>query len=130
MRAFAMTQVIPDLYPLRFKPILRRYIWGGRKLGERLSKPIGPENDYAESWEVCDHGTDQSVVAFGPLAGATLGELVRDRGQELLGRHNPQRPSPTFLMSAIWLRIWSPYSENMGSGHDGSPQCCDAATTC
>ncbi|MBI3836584.1 MAG: class I mannose-6-phosphate isomerase [Planctomycetia bacterium] len=73
-------------YPLRFHPILRRYLWGGRRL-ETLGKPLGPFNDYAESWEIADHGTDQSVVAEGPLAGRTLGELVRQHGHELLGRH-------------------------------------------
>lgn len=77
------------LYPLRFEPILRRYLWGGRRLAEALGKPLGEGDDYAESWEVCDRGDAQSVVSAGPLAGTTLGELVRTRGQELLGRHWP-----------------------------------------
>lgn len=85
------------LYPLRFRPIFRRYIWGGRRLGTLLGKPIGPENDYAESWEICDRGSDQSVVQHGPLAGATLGELVARRGGELLGRHHPQDRFPLLL---------------------------------
>jgi mannose-6-phosphate isomerase len=74
------------LYPLRFHPILRRYLWGGRRL-ETLAKSLGPGNDYAESWEIVDHGHDQSVVAEGPLAGHTLGELVRQHPRALLGRH-------------------------------------------
>ena len=74
------------LYPLRFRPLFKRYLWGGRRLGTVLGKPIGEGSDYAESWEVVDHGADQSVVANGPLAGMTLGELVRERGAELLGR--------------------------------------------
>ncbi len=74
------------LYPLRFQPILRRYLWGGRRL-ESLGKALGPGNDYAESWEIVDRGADQSVVAAGPLAGRTLGELVRRHGPELLGCH-------------------------------------------
>lgn len=82
------------LYPLRFQPLLRRYLWGGRRLGTELGKPIGPEDDYAESWEVVDHGADQSIVRFGPLASATLGELVRQHGAELLGRHHPQPHFP------------------------------------
>ena len=82
------------LYPLRFHPILRRYLWGGRRLGEVLGKPIGEEADYAESWEICDRGDDQSIVANGPLAGQTLASLVRDRGEELLGRHAPQPRFP------------------------------------
>jgi mannose-6-phosphate isomerase len=85
------------LYPLRFRPLFRRYIWGGRRLGTLLGKPIGPADDYAESWEICDHGPDQSVVQWGRLAGVTLGQLVRERGEELLGRHPPQERFPLLL---------------------------------
>jgi mannose-6-phosphate isomerase len=85
------------LYPLRFRPLFRRYIWGGRRLGTLLSKPIGLENDYAESWEICDRGPDQSVVERGPLAGATLGQLVSEHGGDLLGRHHPQHRFPLLL---------------------------------
>jgi mannose-6-phosphate isomerase len=62
-----------------------------------FGKPIGPEDDYAESWEVVDHGADQSVVRAGPLAGATLGQLVREQGDALLGRHAPHGSFPLLL---------------------------------
>ncbi|MCA9121182.1 MAG: class I mannose-6-phosphate isomerase [Planctomycetaceae bacterium] len=81
-------------YPLRFKPLFRRYLWGGRRLGTVLDKAIGDGTDYAESWEVVDHGNDQSVVANGSLAGKTLHELVTNHGTELLGRHYPQPQFP------------------------------------
>jgi mannose-6-phosphate isomerase len=74
------------LYPLRFHPILRRYLWGGRRLAS-LGKPLGPGDNCAESWEVVDHGADQSVVAEGALSGVSLGELVRQYPRQLLGRH-------------------------------------------
>src|SRR5688572_23156102 len=77
------------LTPLRFQPLFKRYLWGGRRLGTVLGKPIEGGDDYAESWEVVDHGADQSVVAAGPLAGKTLGELVQSHAHELLGRHAP-----------------------------------------
>lgn len=73
------------MHPLRFSPILKRLIWGGRRLGTVLRKPIGDGADYAESWEVSDHRTDVSVVADGPLAGATLRDLIHHRSVELLG---------------------------------------------
>lgn len=76
---------MPTLYPLRFRPLFRRYLWGGRKLGEALGKPIGPEPDYAESWEIVDRGNDQSVVASGSLAGETLRSIVGQHGAELFG---------------------------------------------
>lgn len=72
------------MYPLRFTPLFQRYLWGGRRLAEVLHKPIGDQNA-AESWEIVDHEEAQSVVAYGPLAGKTLRELIDQRGRELLG---------------------------------------------
>jgi mannose-6-phosphate isomerase len=77
---------MPPLYPLTFEPVLKRYLWGGRRLGTVLGKPIGEGSDYAESWEVADHEHGQSIVAGGPLAGTSLHELMIMRGIELLGR--------------------------------------------
>jgi len=87
-------KIMSPLYPLRFEPIFRRYLWGGRKLGTLLGKAIGEGSDYAESWEVVDRDDDQSRVVAGSLAGMSLHELVNDRGPELLGRHHPQSRFP------------------------------------
>ena len=73
------------MYPLRFEPIFRRYLWGGRRLETELGKPIG-EGVCAESWELVDRVEENSVVAFGSYAGKTLHELILDRGLELLGK--------------------------------------------
>ena len=81
-------------YPLRFAPVLRRYLWGGRRLGTELGKQLGLESDYAESWEVVDHGADQSVVVAGRHAGRTLHELVIDHNAELFGCHAPLTQFP------------------------------------
>jgi mannose-6-phosphate isomerase len=70
---------------LRFHPILRRLIWGDRRLGTVLHKPIGDASDYAESWELSDYHDQVSVVQEGPLSGTTLRELVQTHGEELLG---------------------------------------------
>jgi mannose-6-phosphate isomerase len=88
---------MPPLYPLRFRPFFRRYLWGNRRLQAVLGKAIGPGDDYAESWEVCDHGPDQSLIDDGPLDGTPLGQLVRERGRELLGRHAPQAQFPLLV---------------------------------
>lgn len=82
------------LYPLRFRPVLKRYLWGGRRLATVLGKTLGEGDDYAESWEICDRGADQSIVAAGPLEGTTLNDLVAGRGPELLGKHAPQTRFP------------------------------------
>jgi mannose-6-phosphate isomerase len=78
---------------IQFRPILREYIWGGRRLAE-LGKSIGDGDHYAESWEVVDHGSDQSVVIGGPFAGASLHDLVATHGRDLFGRHHPQPQFP------------------------------------
>lgn len=85
------------LTPLRFAPILRRHLWGGRRLENVLHKPLGPGSDFAESWEVVDHGDDQSVVLSGPWAGMTLHALTLEHGPDLLGRHHPQPSFPLLL---------------------------------
>jgi mannose-6-phosphate isomerase len=84
---------MPSLPPLRFEPILRDYLWGGRRLAE-LGKRVGDGPHYAESWEVVDHGRDQSVVVGGPLAGVALHEIVSRHSAELFGRHHPQSQFP------------------------------------
>ena len=81
------------LLPLRFAPVLREYIWGGRRLAE-LGKPLRDGDHYAESWEIVDHGDDQSIVAHGPFAGSKLHDLVLSHGAALFGRHHPQRQFP------------------------------------
>lgn len=75
------------LGPLQFRPILKRYLWGGRQLGERLGKAIGEGTDYAESWEIVDHGADQSVVTVGKLAGKSLHGIIQQHADALLGSH-------------------------------------------
>jgi mannose-6-phosphate isomerase len=82
------------LPPLVLTPIYRRYLWGGRGFTQALGRDLPPGDDYAESWELVDRGSDQSVVAHGRLAGTTLGSLVHDHGAELLGRHAPQPAFP------------------------------------
>src|SRR3954470_387350 len=84
-RAEMKTVMVDALHPLRFEPIYKRLIWGGRRLETGLRKPIGEGSQYAESWEICDHRADVSRVVDGPLAGSTLRELVRTHGTDLFG---------------------------------------------
>jgi len=77
------------LPPLLLTPIYRRYIWGGRRFAAAFGRPLPPGDDFAESWELVDRGGDQSIVRAGPLAGRSLGEIVRMHGGELFGRSPP-----------------------------------------
>ena len=74
------------MYPLKFKPYLKFYPYGGRRFVEVLQKDGVPrDTDVAETWEIADHGQEQSVVVNGPHAGKTLRELMQQYGAELVG---------------------------------------------
>ena len=76
-----------ELYPLKFTPVYRTRVWGGEQLQSVLHRRL-PENEgpIGESWELADRTDVNSVVTEGPLAGSTIGELVKHYGVSLLGR--------------------------------------------
>jgi mannose-6-phosphate isomerase len=82
---------------IEFKPILKRIRWGGRRLGTTMGKPIGNADDYAESWDIADHGQDQSVVLNGFYQGETLNELIHNQNVEMLGIHAGREQFPLLV---------------------------------
>lgn len=84
------------LYPFRFRPVYKDYVWGGDRIIRKYhrSEPAGV---YAESWEISDHPDGMSVLTNGPLAGATLHELVQRFGPALLGRDDPRTTFPLII---------------------------------
>ena len=96
------------LPPLVFEPLLKRIRWGGRRLGTHLRKPIGDGNDYAESWEIADHGQDNSRVLGGAYTGTTLRQLMQTHPRQLLGQHAGIAQFPLlikFLDANDWLSL-------------------------
>ncbi|PHQ60216.1 MAG: mannose-6-phosphate isomerase [Maribacter sp.] len=79
-----------NLYPLKFRPILKERLWGGTKLKDVLSKEITSDIT-GESWELSAVPGDVSVVMNGELAGTSLQELINSRSEELLGKSVVQR---------------------------------------
>lgn len=74
------------LYPLKFQPYLKFYPYGGRRFVEVLNmEQVPSDRDVAETWEIADHGEEQSVVVNGALAGKTLRALMQQFGAELVG---------------------------------------------
>lgn len=79
-----------DMYPLKFKPILKPTIWGGEKIIPYKgldSKVVG----VGESWELSGVKGNESVVENGALAGMGLSALLAREGAALLGRENYAR---------------------------------------
>lgn len=77
-----MSHPLPDILPLT--PFLRETVWGGRRL-ERYGKKLPPEGPIGESFEISTLPGQSSVVAAGPLAGASLADLVEAHGADLVG---------------------------------------------
>ncbi len=75
----------PMFYPLRFKPFLKFYPYGGHRFAEVLEIDVPRATPIAEAWEVADHGAEQSIVINGPLAGQTLRQLMMQFGSALAG---------------------------------------------
>ena len=73
-----------DRAPLTFEPLFMERVWGGRRLADRFAKALPKDAVIGESWELVDRPEAQSVVAAGPLAGVTLGELWRSDDREAL----------------------------------------------
>jgi mannose-6-phosphate isomerase len=75
------------LYPFIFKPIYLEKMWGGTQIKEFLKRDDTPDlkDPIGESWELVDREGEQSVVANGPLKGATISQLVKQYGKSLLG---------------------------------------------
>ncbi len=76
-------------YPIKFEPILKEKIWGGNKLKNVLSKNTSRDN-IGESWEISGVESDISVVANGPLKGASLKELINTYDKNFVGTRNYQ----------------------------------------
>jgi mannose-6-phosphate isomerase len=93
--------------PLRFHPYLRPMVWGGRRLGEVLGKPLPAPGPHGESWEISDHASHQSVVAAGDHAGRTLRELMQRQPEAIVGS-SKGGPFPwlvKFLDACDWLSV-------------------------
>ena len=64
------------LYPLRFEPIFKSMLWGGRRLPAFLNRRPPHDDPVGEAWVLSDVDGSPSLVADGPLAGTTLRELL------------------------------------------------------
>jgi mannose-6-phosphate isomerase len=75
-----------QLYPLRFDPIYQYRLWGGRRLGSLLSAPLPGDGPIGEAWVLSDRTDHQSLVTNGPLKGQTLGQVMEQFREQLMGK--------------------------------------------
>ncbi|HZL51561.1 MAG TPA: type I phosphomannose isomerase catalytic subunit [Terracidiphilus sp.] len=74
------------LYPLRFEPIYQYRLWGGRRLASLLSAPLPGDGPIGEAWVLSDRTDHQSVITNGQLKGQTLGQVIEQFREQLMGK--------------------------------------------
>ena len=74
-----------SFYPFTFKPIYKPKIWGGRRFATLFKRDLPAGEDIGESWEICDHKNEASVINEGDFKGMTLAEIREKYPEELFG---------------------------------------------
>jgi mannose-6-phosphate isomerase len=92
------------LYPLKFRPILKERVWGGRKLEELYKKTLPPGVPIGESWEISDRPGDISVIAEGQHQGRDLHWLIENHAREVLGNAASQNGRFPLLIKILDAR--------------------------
>lgn len=91
----------------KFKPILKQTIWGGNRIA--AFKGESPDASIAahigESYELSGMPGNESIVSEGPQAGMSLSDLIKERGEALLGRRNLARTGFTFPLLIKFLDV-------------------------
>ena len=73
------------LYPLKFQPVFKDKIWGGRKIKDVLGMDFGKLPNCGEVWVVSGVEGNPTLVKNGFLAGNELNELVSVYMGDLVG---------------------------------------------
>ena len=99
------------LYPLKFQPIFKDKIWGGRKIKEVLGLDYGPLPNCGEVWLLSGLWNEQSVVANGDFAGDEINDLVETFmgdlvGEDVFDKYGEQFPLLIKIIDANdWLSV-------------------------
>jgi len=74
-------------YPIKFKPILKEKIWGGKKLKEKLGKSTLSDT-VGESWEISGVKENTSIATNGIYKDKSLTDILKTYKSEFLGEQN------------------------------------------
>jgi mannose-6-phosphate isomerase len=110
------------LYPFLLQPALHVKVWGGRRLETALHKPLPTDEPYGESWEM----HDTAAVANGPLAGRTLGDLLKEYGAGMVGPNNDPAEGLPLLVKILdasdWLSVQVHPNDDQARALEGDPR--------
>ena len=99
------------LYPMKFNPIYKDKLWGGRRIKEMLGLDYGKMPNCGEAWMLSGVWGEQSIVANGDFAGDEINDLVETFMGDLVGesvfdRYGEQFPILFKIIdSNAWLSV-------------------------
>jgi len=77
-----------ELYPIKFIPIFKEKIWGGKKISNTLLKRNNKISKTGESWEISSVENNLSIIENGIYAGKNIIEIIDLFKDKLLGNSN------------------------------------------
>jgi mannose-6-phosphate isomerase len=84
-----------QLHPIKFAPILKEMIWGGKELKNTFNK-ISTANNIGESWELSALPGNISIACNGTYKGMTLNEIIALSPTQILGKRITKRYGNNF----------------------------------
>ncbi len=78
-----MMITVSPLYPLKFHPIFKQKVWGGKRLNKVLQK--NAVGNVGESWEISGVAENVSEILNGPLKEKSLNWLLENYKEKLVG---------------------------------------------
>lgn len=114
--------------PLRFEPIFKERIWGGRKLADLFGKKLPAGKKIGESWEIVDRPDAQSVVSSGPLKGKTLHQLWTEYRSQIFGNLSDSERFPLLIkildaQQTLSLQVHPPAEKASEFGGEPKTEC-------
>ncbi|MCU0480028.1 MAG: class I mannose-6-phosphate isomerase [Anaerolineae bacterium] len=110
------------LYPLLLESRLHIKVWGGRKLASVLNKTLPTADPYGEAWEL----HDQCTITNGVYAGQTLGQLLNQFPQEMIGKpYDVSEGFPLlvkFIHAEDWLSVQVHPNDEQAAELEGEPR--------
>ena len=92
------------LYPFRFEPIYQYRLWGGRHLADLLAAPLPADGPIGEAWVLSDREDHPSRVSDGSLKGRTIGQLLEQFPEQVMGKFAGRFPRFPLLLKFLDVR--------------------------
>ncbi len=92
------------LYPMKFEPIFKSMLWGGRRLPGFVNRPAPHDDPIGEAWVLSDVDGNVSTVANGHFRGLSLRDLLALHARAIFGEVMPADGKFPLLLKFIDAR--------------------------